>query len=336
MTSIRNDSRCHSSACLRPRRLGHANFWVSDIKKATTFYNRVLGLRVECTEPGLRAGFLGNGNTHHDVGMVEITRGEDRLGRDGQVQIPKEISGKVGLFHFGWEMENEKRLVEAIRHVKPEWKKPGMVVDHQIARSIFIPDPDGNFNEFYADMLKDWRTIFQGEMDLITSNWDPEAQDPLSKPMYDPEPPLYGVEGAPLKPRRISRATLVCSNFSECLGFYTDTGGLEPLLVDREAEFAVLGGTLHEHNLSLCSATDDLSPGLHHTSFEAENEEAVTSSIKNLRDQGIRIEREIDQPGKRSIFVKDTDGILCEFFVDRSADYGRLGVLPPKDRVYML
>lgn len=336
MTSLEADAGHEPAPQFRPRRLGHANFWVRDIGKATAFYNRVVGLRVECTEPGLKAGFLGNGNTHHDVALVEITRGEDRLGRDGQVQIPKQISGKAGLFHLGWEMETERQLVEAIRRVKPEWKKPGMVVDHQIAHSIFVPDPDGNFNEFYADMLKDWRSIFQGEMDLITSNWDPEAQAPLTEPMYDPAPDLYGVEGAPLQPRRIARATLVCADFTACLAFYTGTCGLEPLVVDREAEFAVLAGALGEHNLSLCAAAEGLSPGIHHTSFQAGDDDAVTRSLTALGDQGIAVEREIGDAAKHSLFVTDADGVLCEFFHDRRPDYGALRALVPADRVFLL
>lgn len=336
MTSAETDAIHEPAPQFRPRRLGHANFWVRDIETATAFYNRVVGLRVECTEPGLKAGFLGNGNTHHDIALVEITRGEDRLGRDGQVQIPKEISGRAGLFHLGWEMATEHQLVEAIRRTKPEWKKPGMVVDHQIAHSIFVPDPDGNFNEFYADMLKDWRSIFQGEMDLITSNWDPEAQAPLTEPQYDPAPKLYGVEGAPLKPRRTSRATLVCADFAGCLEFYTEVAGLEPILVERKAQFAILAGALGEHNLSLCAAGGELSPGLHHTSFEAQDEAAVIASVNDLKAQGIPVEREIDDAAKRSVFVKDTDGILCELFVDRSADYGRMGAFSPAERVFML
>ena len=90
-----------------PRRLGHVNLWVGDYKRNTEFYNKVLGFHIEATEPGILGSFLGNGNTHHDVGTVQVTHGEDRVGRDGQILIPKEISGKTGLFHLGWEMENE-------------------------------------------------------------------------------------------------------------------------------------------------------------------------------------------------------------------------------------
>ena len=57
-----------------------------------------------------------------------MTHGEDRVGRDGQILIPKEISNKTGLFHLGWEMENESGLVDAIQRLK-----------RPINRSLFLP-----------------------------------------------------------------------------------------------------------------------------------------------------------------------------------------------------
>ena len=47
----------------RPRRLGHANLWVKDLKKSEAFYNATCGLAIEFWEPGLKATFLGTGNT---------------------------------------------------------------------------------------------------------------------------------------------------------------------------------------------------------------------------------------------------------------------------------
>ncbi len=67
----------------RPRRLGHANLWVDDLAKSEAFYNTVCGLAVEFTEPGLKASFLGTGNTPHDLGMIEVTGGKARYGAMG-------------------------------------------------------------------------------------------------------------------------------------------------------------------------------------------------------------------------------------------------------------
>ena len=58
--------------CFRPRRLGHANLYVSELERSMAFYNQVVGLEEVVREPAIHAGFLSNGNTHHDIGMVEI------------------------------------------------------------------------------------------------------------------------------------------------------------------------------------------------------------------------------------------------------------------------
>src|SRR5262245_35250471 len=101
----------------RPRRLGHANLWVKDLKKSERFYNQVCGLTVEFTEPDLVASFLGTGHTPHDLGMIETTNGEARLGRNGLLQIPAGVGTKRGLNHIAWELENEAELVAGIRKI---------------------------------------------------------------------------------------------------------------------------------------------------------------------------------------------------------------------------
>ena len=66
----------------RPRRLGHANLFVSDLDRSMRFYNAVCGLEEVRREPAIRIGFLSNGNTHHDVGLVQSSTAR-RVGRGG-------------------------------------------------------------------------------------------------------------------------------------------------------------------------------------------------------------------------------------------------------------
>ncbi len=88
----------------RSRRLGHVNFFVDDLDKTTRFYRDVCGLALEFSEVGLKATFLGTGNTPHDVGCIETTKGRDRYGKDGHLQLPKEVGVKPGLNHLAWEV----------------------------------------------------------------------------------------------------------------------------------------------------------------------------------------------------------------------------------------
>ena len=71
------EQRTEPAVRFHPRRLGHANLFVSDLDRSMRFYSAVCGLEEVRREPAIRIGFLSNGNTHHDVGLVVEV--EDRL-----------------------------------------------------------------------------------------------------------------------------------------------------------------------------------------------------------------------------------------------------------------
>ena len=318
-----------------PRRLGHVNLWVGDCQRNTEQYNKVFGFHVEATEPGILASFLGNGNTHHDVGMVQITDGEDRVGRDGSVLISKDISGNTGLFHLGWEMHNEALLVEAIDRLRKTDQAVAFFADHQISHSIYIPDPDGNLHEFYADELKDWRSIFQGELELITGVWNPGEEEPHVDPRYDPNPHLYGVNEAPLHPRRITHCTFVVSDIASAIHFYEEVAGLRKAYVDDDESYAIFEGAVGHYNLAVFEANEGDAIGMHHCGFELDDEETLEESVKSLVECGVEIERQIDDDSKRSLFLLDRDNIRWEFCVDRAANYSAIGLADPVNRPYL-
>ena len=319
----------------RPRRLGHVNLWVGDVKKNTEFYNKVLGFHLEATEPGIKGSFLGNGNTHHDIGTVEITRGEDRLGRDGQVLIPKDMSGRTGLFHLGWEMENEKVLVDAIFRLKKTDQPISFFADHQISHSIYIPDPDGNLNEFYADFLKDWRSMFQGEMKLITGVWNPGEKPAHSDVRYDPKPRFYGVTDAPLHPKHITHAAFAVADFERSFRFYSEVAGLKPIHVDAKRTYATFASGIGRYDLAIFQARKGEKVGLHHAGFELESEAALKASKAALKKQGVKIEKEVDDGSKWSLFLLDPDKTRWEFFVDRKRDHGAIAEAAATERAYL-
>ncbi|MDA0261987.1 MAG: VOC family protein [Proteobacteria bacterium] len=93
-----------------PRRIGHANLFVGELKRSMHFYNKIAGFEEVFNEPHIPAGFLSNGNTHHDLGLIQVQKGAQVIGRDGHVQIPTGRGIEAGLNHFGWEMECEKDL----------------------------------------------------------------------------------------------------------------------------------------------------------------------------------------------------------------------------------
>jgi catechol 2,3-dioxygenase len=301
----------------QPRRLGHVNLWVDDISNSERFYNACCGLTVEFTEPDLIASFLGTGATPHDLGMIQKTNGVDRYGRNGLLQLPGTIGLHAGLNHLAWELENEAALVDAFRRLKSDGIATDITVDHQVAHSVYLFDPDGNYNEFYCDTVKDWRRVLRGPMDLLTSHWDPLACTPSTDGRYDNDPLWDVVEAAPLHPKRITHAVLETPDLPRLRDFYTGIAGLA--VVADQAGACFLGGSLDKKyawNLVLVPADQ---PAYHHASFELIDEPALEASLRGLRDAGVAVAAETNLPWKRSFFLRDPDGLLSEWYVYRPA-----------------
>ena len=321
----------------RPRRLGHANLWVTDLAKSEVFYNKTCGLAVEFTEPGLKASFMGTGNTPHDLGMIETTGGQPRYGRDGLLQLPAGIGLAPGLNHLAWELENEVELVEAWKQAKAESLTIHMTVDHQVAHSVYMPDPDGNQIEFYCDTVKDWRRVLHGEMDLITSSWDPEKAEPSPESRYDLNPEIRTVDEAPVHPRRVTHAVLITRDPDRMVEYYQRVAGMD--LVHRDKgkgyDVAFLRGTAkgYRYHLGICAGRDS---SYHHVSFELAGPKAVDEAERKMRAAGINIERSVDSDWKRSFFLIDPDGLRSEYMAYRRDGFGSLESASTTDVPYLM
>lgn len=300
----------HQQSIFSPRRLGHVNFIVADLERSIGFYQQACGLNLEFTETGIRAGFMGVGHTPHDIGMIEQTQ-EARYGRDGHLQMPRGVASRIGLNHLAWEMESEAALVTAWEQAQAVGLgESSRTVDHQIARSIYLRDPDGNMNEFYADTIAEWRAVLHGDMDLITSTWEPGTPAPSPEPRWHENPPTRVFEGAVMQPRRLSHAVLLTPDLAPMLRFYTGIAGLR--VVHAGADVALLRprATQSAYQLALVRSQEK---GLHHFAFEVDGGTDWTGSALRLRDMGLAAESRQDGPLKRSLFVTDADGFLVEF-----------------------
>ena len=317
MNRIENPpSRAHASSkpIFRSRRLGHVNFFVDDLERATGFYNATCGLALEFAESGLKATFLGTGNTPHDVGCIETTKGKDRYGRDGHLQLPKEVGVKAGLNHLAWEIDNEAELIASYERCLEAGVRIGRLADHQIAHSIYMSDPDGNVAEFYVDTVRDWRSVLHGELDLITSVWDPKAKEPVREPLYDPQPELRVVDGAVFRPRRLARCVLVSSQPERLRDFYIAVAGLT-LVGSGGGSYALSGSDdRHGPHLVIVPASDELAPGYHHFSLEIDGRARLDDAAETLAARGIPIVRRVSTARKQSLFLRDPDGMMVEMF----------------------
>ena len=299
----------------KPRRLGHANLFVGDLEKSVDFYSNVAGIQLVRREPGIEAAFHSNGNTHHDVGLIQCKNGA-RIGIGGYVQ-PSSFRGQYpGLNHFGWEMNSEAELVAAVRRAEAVGVKIVNYANHQISHSAYVPDPESNYHEFYADTVEDWRTIFNLEREeLVSEQWDWTRNVPGRPPIHPPADER-SVPGAIFHPRRINHATLAVADLDRASQFFRFVGGMT--VTSGGDGTAAVHSSASPLDLVLVSSKLGLEPGLVGISFVVIDDTALARSQQSAaRGQLVLAATESD--AKRSVVVRDPDGLLVEFYSPRVA-----------------
>ena len=293
-----------SQAYFRPRRIGHANIFVGELERSMAFYNRVVGLREAYRRPPIGAGFLNNGNTHHDIGMVEISN-------------PMAGDAGVGLFHIGWELENQVDLVAGYRSASAEGVAFDYMFDHDISHSVYFRDPDGFLNEMYADTRKRWWRDRSGDVHDDNVRWVPGMTPPDPEPNYVVDPEIVRVEEAVFHPIKITGCALVVDDYEGALDFYTEQVGLTATIGGAGSPCAVLSGALGLRDLAIWRADDARPAQLHHMNFACADAGELEASLDRAAREGIEIEAEIDRPDRRAVVIRDPDGLRINFYVDR-------------------
>jgi len=128
---------------IQAKKLGHLVLKVRDAGTSKDFYTRTLGLQVahEDTERG--AVFLSFGKEHHDLALFQLATGE-----------PPDAT-QPGLHHMAWQLGSFEELQAAYRELKAMGVPVEATIEHNVTRSVYFPDPDGNRVELYCDMVED-------------------------------------------------------------------------------------------------------------------------------------------------------------------------------------
>lgn len=294
-----------------PRRLAHANIFVSSLERSVPFYRDVCGFDEVFQEPGIKAVFFSNGSCHHDIALMEIDTG-DRIGRDGHLQVSSARGGAPGLNHLGFEMENERVLVEAYQRALSLGVKVHRTTDHGMSHSIYLFDPEGNLLEFYSDAVEDWRAFYRAnENQLISANWNPLAAEASSRPLYHESFDVVSVPGAVMHPRLLTEAHLRVRDLAQMRAFYEEVAGLEVLEEDGDPGRVVLVGALGEPTVVLQQANAGLESGLHHIGFGMTPGSDLAAAARALEDRGVEIEA---SDSVSALVVSDPDGLRLVFY----------------------
>jgi catechol-2,3-dioxygenase len=127
---------------IQARKLGHVVLKVRDAATSRDFYTRALGLKVAHEDLERGAVFLSFGQEHHDLALFQMATGD----APGAAQ--------PGLHHMAWQLGSFAELQEAYRELKAMGVPIESTIEHNVTRSVYFPDPDGNRVELYCDMVE--------------------------------------------------------------------------------------------------------------------------------------------------------------------------------------
>lgn len=132
---------------MKVQSLGHVVLRVTDLAQSENFYSGLLGLEVcaRYDDHGMKMTFFTLGN-HHDLAISEVS-GEDA--RSG--------SQAAGLDHVAFCIGTS---MDELKDANGVLTAAGVAVnpsDHDVTRSLYFDDPDGNTIEFYVDVSDGWR-----------------------------------------------------------------------------------------------------------------------------------------------------------------------------------
>ncbi|MEO8173633.1 MAG: VOC family protein [Sediminibacterium sp.] len=143
-------------------RIGHVHLKVSDLDKALSFYQGLLGFEL-MQKYGTQAAFISAGGYHHHIGL---NTWYSKDAEPAPVKAP-------GLFHTAILYPTRKDLAVILqRLIDAKYPLTG-ASDHGVSEALYLDDPDGNGVELYWDKPKEqWPFDAAGNLQMVTEHLD--------------------------------------------------------------------------------------------------------------------------------------------------------------------
>lgn len=209
------------TAALPPTlRLGPVHLTVSDLDRATIWYQRALGVRVHRVDDGKAE--LGDG-----VETVVVLHEDPRA-------LPADRH--AGLYHYALLYPGREELARAVVRIAAARVPIQGASDHGTHEAIYLPDPDGNGIELAADRPRDEWPAGLG----YQGGPAPLDLDSLLSTIGDEAPSDHVEEGL-----RMGHVHLHVGDADQGLAFYRDVLGFELQAHLGTAAFVSAGGYHH-------------------------------------------------------------------------------------------
>jgi catechol 2,3-dioxygenase len=205
-------------------RLGAVHLTVSDLDRSVGFYQDALGLRQHRREDAVAA--LGAGG--EDLLVLHEQPGARPAGRH------------AGLYHFALLFPSREELARAVQRLADTRTPISGASDHGVSEAIYLPDPDGNGIELYADRARDAWPPPAGpdeRVGMFTRALD--VRD-LMATIAGEEPVPHAGDGL-----RMGHLHLHVGDIEAARAFYADRLGFEVMTTYPGALFLAAGGYHH-------------------------------------------------------------------------------------------
>ena len=145
-------------------RVGHIHLRVSDLERASAFYESVLGFELQLRY-GDAAAFLSAGGYHHHIGL-------NTWDSKGGSPAPR---GHTGPYHTAFLYPDRRQLADALRRVTEAGYPIEGSADHGVSEAVYLSDPDGNGVALYRDRPEDeWPRDQEGNIQMSNAPLDLE------------------------------------------------------------------------------------------------------------------------------------------------------------------
>jgi catechol 2,3-dioxygenase len=204
-------------------RLGAVHLTVADLDRSIAFYEEALGLRVHGQEDAAAA--LGVGG--EELVVLHEEPGARPAGRH------------AGLYHYALLFPSRAELARGVQRLVVSGTAISGASDHGVSEAIYLPDPDGNGIELYADRPRAaWPPAAPGDrVGMFTRALDLRG---LLETVTGAEAVRHAAPGL-----RVGHMHLHVGDLDAARAFYVDTLGFEVMASMPGALFLAVGGYHH-------------------------------------------------------------------------------------------
>jgi catechol 2,3-dioxygenase len=143
-------------------RIGHIHLKVSDLQKALSFYQGLLGFELVQLY-GTQAAFVSAGGYHHHIGL---STWHSKDAKPAPLNVP-------GLYHTAILYPTRKDLATILQRLMDATYPLTGASDHGVSEALYLNDPDDNGVELYWDKPKEqWSFDADGNLQMVTEHLD--------------------------------------------------------------------------------------------------------------------------------------------------------------------